>query len=442
VRTIALLAGAALLLTSCGGIGAGATNSGGKSLTTAGFGLPDEMAKVRVDRFKQRNPGVTVTINQGALDDQQFLSSVASGRPADVIYLDRYKIGSYATRGALQPIDSCLRRQHVNVGDFRPAAIQSLKMDGRTYGLPDFASLVVLMVNDSVLASAGLKPSDVDTRDWNRLADVARKLAKVSGGKVSRLGFDPKLPEDLPLWAKANGADLLSADGRRPNLTDPKVVEALGYTTGLIKAQGGWADFKAFREPFDFFGAGNPFTRDQLGAMPGENFFISSMADTSPDVDLTVLPFRDRQGDPLTVTGGNAWAIPKGARHPDEACRWITTMTDAGTWMAAARARAAKRAAEGKVYSGTFTGNARADQEIFSTVVKPSGHPRFDDAVKTMLAAQDHAFAVPPSPAGAEFKAAWQEAVNRVLFGRQSPRQALVQAQQEAEQALAKAARG
>ena len=31
-----------------------------------------------------------------------------------------------------------------------------------------------------------------------------------------RLGVDPKLPEFLPLWAKANGADLVSEDGSPP----------------------------------------------------------------------------------------------------------------------------------------------------------------------------------------------------------------------------------
>jgi hypothetical protein len=28
------------------------------------------------------------------------------------------------------------------------------------------------------------------------------------------IGYDSKLPEFLPLWAKANGADIISADGK------------------------------------------------------------------------------------------------------------------------------------------------------------------------------------------------------------------------------------
>lgn len=59
-----------------------------------------------------------------------------------------------------------------------------------------------------------------------------------------------------------------------------------------------------------------------------------------------------------------------------------------------------------------------------------------------MLDVQDVAFATPPSPAGAEFQKAWQDAVNRVLAGQAEPAEALERAQREAQAALDKAAGG
>jgi multiple sugar transport system substrate-binding protein len=53
-----------------------------------------------------------------------------------------------------------------------------------------------------------------------------------------------------------------------------------------------------------------------------------------------------------------------------------------------------------------------------------------------VLKAQESAFSTPASPAGSEFLTAWQDAVNRVLSGKQSPADALAQAQTEAQQAL------
>jgi multiple sugar transport system substrate-binding protein len=46
---------------------------------------------------------------------------------------------------------------------------------------------------------------------------------------------------------------------------------------------------------------------------------------------------------------------------------------------------------------------------------------------------------MPASPAGSEFKQAWQDAVNRVLAGEQTAAEALAQAQLEAQAALDKA---
>ncbi|GAA0364512.1 extracellular solute-binding protein [Microbispora corallina] len=435
---IVVLAGG-LALAACGGVGSkNATSQGGGSaaLTTMGFGLPDEIATTRVDAFKKAHPEVKLTINQGQFDEQAFLSSVASGNPPDVVYLGRDIIGTYAARGAIQSLDDCVARQNIPMSDFYPAAQQQVKFGRKWYGVPEFYTSIILLVNDKAAKEAGVDPASIDTSDWDGLAALAKKMNKVSGGKIQRFGFYPKLPEFLPLWAKANGADLLSPDGKTAHLDDPKVVEALDYANRLLKDQGGWTRLKAFTDTFDYFGDKNPITEDQIGMMLTEQFLVTSMAGTSPDAEITVLPFKDRQGRPVNYAGGNAWVIPKGAKHPDVACQWIKTMTSADTWTAAARARAAKRAQEGKAYPGTFTANAKADQAIFSQVVKPSGHRPYDEATKTILAVQDKGFVVPQSGAASEFRTAWLDAATRVMQGRQDARAALAQAQQEATRAI------
>jgi len=420
-------------ISACGGVG---SSDGSATLTTMGFGLPDEIATTRVDAFKKAHPDIRPSINQGQFDEQAFLSSVASGNPADVVYLPREKIGGYAARGALQPIDDCIRDQGVPTGDYYPAAARQVQLDGRWYGIPEFYNSIVLLVNNKAAKDAGADPAAIDTRDWDALADLATKMSKVSGGTVERLGFHPKLPEFLPLWAKANGADLLSEDGTTPHLDDPKVVAALTYAAKLVEDQGGWTRLKAFADTFDYFGEGNPFAKDQLGMMLTEQFVVSAMAGSTPDADITVLPFLGRDGNPVNSVGGNAWAVPKGAKNPDAACTWMKEMTSADTWIAAARARQAKRDAEGKVNIGTYTGNQKADEVIFSTIVKPSGHPAFDEAVKVIRSVQQAGFTVPPSKAAAEFTTAYQQAGIRVLQGQQSAENALRQAQAEAVKAL------
>jgi multiple sugar transport system substrate-binding protein len=442
-RLLAVAAALSLAAAGCGGVGREEepkSKAGQGTLTTFGFSLPDEIATTRVDAFKKANPQVQVKITEGGFDEQQFLSAVASGSPPDLVYLDREIIGTYATRGAIVPLDDCVRSAGIDMGQFRPAAAQQVTVNGKVYGIPEFYSVRVVIINNKAVADAGLTPADLATNDWAKLTSVAAKLTKTQGGKLRRIGFDPKIPEFLPMWVRANGASMLSDDGRTARLDDPKVREALEATVGIVEANGGWSKLKGLRDSFDFFGAKNEYARDQLGGMPMEDWYLNVLAENSPDVDITVTPFQDRQGRPLTFATGNAWAIAKGAKNPDAACSFMKTMTDPATWVAAAKARAAARAKEKLPYTGTYTANRVADERIFKEVYKPSGNAKFDQGVQTLLAVQDAAFSTPPSPAGAEFQKAWQDAVNRVLAGQQQPAAALQQAQRRTQAALDKAA--
>ncbi|MDR7273774.1 extracellular solute-binding protein [Catenuloplanes atrovinosus] len=424
-----------VLAVGCGGVGGG---GGGDAVTLSmmGFGTGDEIAKTRFDEANRSIAPSAAAAGEGSFDAQQFLAAVASGAPPDLVYMERRLLGTYAAKKALVPLGDCVAREGIDLGQFRPAAIAEATLNGELYGLPEFYNNRMLLINDAVLREAGLDPAAFATTDWDALAEAAERLSVTDAGALRRIGFDPKIPEFLPMWARANGAELVSVDGRTARLDDPKVAEALEFTVRLIRAQGGWAAFKSFRDTFDFFGARNQFAQGQLGAFVMEDFYLNVLAEHSPQATVTVAPFRGRDGAPVDWITGNAWAIPAGSPHAEQACRWIKTMTDSPTWIAAARERARVRAEAGKPYAGTFTGNVRADEVIFRDVVQPS------PAVRTVLETQPSGFALPAMAAGEEFKAAWQEAVNRVLDGRQSPAEALAEAQRQAQAALDEANRG
>lgn len=444
-RAGALLTAAALFLSGCGGVGGGDEEDGGSSgkatLTTMGFGVEDEIASTRVDLANEAIAPSTVKIGGNAFDPQQFLSAVASDTPPDLVYMDRQLLGTYAARGTVEPLEDCVEKEGIDLGQYRDPALEEITLDGKLYGLPEFYSNRVLMINDGSLKSAGLTSDAIDPSDHDGLASATTKLTKRNGKQLARIGFDPKIPEFLPLWAKASGVDMISEDGLKANLDDPKLVAVLEYTVSLIDAQGGWGPFKSFRDSFDFFGEKNQFATDQLGAFPMEDWYLNVLADVSADVPITIAPFTDEQGEPINWTTGSAWAIPSGSKNKDQACKWIKTMTDSETWIAAAKARKEKRDGEKKPFSGVYTGNEKADETIFGEIVSLADYPVFDKAVKGVLDAQDSAFSFPASPAGSEFRTAWQDAVNRVLSGKQSPADAMAQAQKEAQQALDNATR-
>ena len=77
--------------------------------------------------------------------------------------------------------------------------------------------------------------------------------------------------------------------------------------------------------------------------------------------------------------------------------------------------------------------------KLYEDIYQKVSNPDFDNAVSLLVRAPRYAFSIPLSPASAEFKQAWTDAVNRVLNGQQTPRQALDQAQREAQAAIDKA---
>jgi multiple sugar transport system substrate-binding protein len=415
--------------------------AGAATLRTMGFALPDEIARVRVDVTKAALAPAQVEMDTGGFDEQKFLSAVASGNPPDLVYMPRNFIGQYAKRRALLPLTACIRSQRIPMANFRQFAVREATLGGVVYGIPEFNQSRTVIINRKARIAAKLGLSAFNTANWNTIRATNRKLMRRSGGRVTRIGFDPKLPEFFPLWAKANGVDLLSANGRTSNLSHPRAIAALQYAISLINAHGGWSPFKAFRDTWDFFGGKNQIMENQIGAWPMEEFYYATLARVSPAVRIDAVPFRARNGKVINYSTGNAWAIPRGADNQALACRWMKSMTATATWVRAARARLAARKAQGAPFLPVWTANSAADRQIVRTVYEPQGNRDFNRAVNMILRVQGSGFIVPASAAGNEFQTAWMDAVNRVLNRQQSPAAALRQADRVAQAALDRANR-
>lgn len=398
----------------------------------------DEVARTRAELAEAAIEPATVKAVEGELDVQQFLSAVAAGDAPDLIYANRDQLGTFAARKAIMPLDQCVSGESIAIGDFRAPAVSQVTFNGQVYGIPEFNQVQILMANRELLEQEGLTTEDVDGSNWQAVTDANKKLMKKEGSKPSVIGFDSKLPEFLPLWAKANGADLISADGRTAQLDDPKVVQALEFGVGIYADQGGFGSVKAFRDSADFFGKENQYATSVLGAMPMEQWYVNILNDVSPDAPMAFATFKTTTGQPLSFGSGSAWAIPAAGKNPEAACRYIKTITQTTSWLAAAEARATQREKDGKPFTGLFTANQKADEEIKTKYVDSSTDldSPWKEAVAASYEANDASFSLPASPADAQFKQAWLDAVNRVLNGEATPAESLGRAQEEAQRAL------
>src|SRR5829696_2837526 len=438
-RAVLLLVGSALCVALTAGA-ASARVDAGRTLSVYGLGGRDDVAQGRLDIANAviRNGGDSVNNPVSGFNDQAFLARLAAREIPDLVHMGRDSIGTYAARGVLVPLANCLRSENIDRAAYRKAALSQVTYKGQLYGLPEFTNQITIVVNNDALQKAGVSAADIQTTNWKRLKQANKKLLKTDGGKVTRIGFDPKIPEFFPLWVKWFGKDLISKDGLKAQLNSKEAVAALAYTVGLINDHGGWNRFKAFRDTFDFFGRNNQIAADQLGAFPIESFYYQVLADGAP-VNITAKYFTNRKGGPITMLSGNAWAIPKGSKNPGLACKYIKALQSVDAWRSVGKERFDLRKRQGRAFTGLYTGNTKADVKIYEDIYQPIGNKDFDDAVALLVRAPRYGFAVPLSPASAEFRQTWVDAINRVLEGRQTPRQALDQAQREAQQAIDKA---
>ncbi|MGN6575580.1 MAG: extracellular solute-binding protein, partial [Nocardioides sp.] len=184
-------------------------------LTVMGFGATDEIGKVRLDQAKAAlGDKVKVKLIEGDLDIQQFLTSVAAGDPPEIVYADRSQIGTFASRGAILPLDDCIDGEGIDTEVFREPALDQVTFEDHVYGIPEFNVVQVLQANQGLLDQAGLGIEDVNGSSWDAVQAANKRLSVTRGGKLRVIGFDSKLPEFLPLWVRANGGQMISDDGR------------------------------------------------------------------------------------------------------------------------------------------------------------------------------------------------------------------------------------
>jgi multiple sugar transport system substrate-binding protein len=442
--TIGLVAASASFATGAAAAHVKASASGfSGTLNIMGFGTNgDDVAKNRFAIASKAVAPMKISAPNGGFTDAAFLADLASGNVPDLVYMSSYEVGTYAAKGAIVPLTSCIKSQHIDMNTFTAGARAMSSLNGAYYGLPEFTDDRTLIVNDAAVKKAGLSVSDISTTNWSKLSQLTKQLTVMSNGKLQTIGFDPKLPEFFPLWVKANGGAIVSSDGQHAELNSPQDVQALQYAVSLIKEEGGYSNFITYRNTFNYFGNNNPFAENQLAVTPYENWMFNVIASTSPDVTVTSVPFTDRKGHVIDYETGSVWVIPKGAKNAAAACVFAKTMTETSTWLTAASKRIALYKKEGYYFSGLLTGNHVADKEILQLAEKEaSKNNPFDQSMLETYAVESGSFTVPTSAASEEVQNDWTTAVTSVLQGTATAKQALDQAQSAAQSAIDAASR-
>ena len=211
MRTLTSVAMAfALIAAACGGSGpAGTTAESGpkapdKGVEPAGkivfwhaMGgtLGPEVNKI-VEAFNKSQSKITVeAIFQGTYDDALAKLNTALASKAAPALIQVYDIGQryMIDSDEIVPMQSFIDRDKFDVSDFEPAVANYYKVEGKLYSMPFNSSSSILYYNKEAFKEAGLDP-EKPPKTFEEVADFAKKLVKKdAGGQTVRYGFGPSI---------------------------------------------------------------------------------------------------------------------------------------------------------------------------------------------------------------------------------------------------------
>ncbi|GHJ52842.1 ABC transporter substrate-binding protein [Nonomuraea sp. TT08I-71] len=364
--------------------------------------------------FKDSHPKVTVEVDYTSYAklNEKLTTSIASGRPYDVMLMGVGWIPPFAAKGALAPLDE----QKSDLSQrFYERVVDPGIYDGKVYGLPIMLDTRFGLYRKDFFAEAGLSGPP---RNFAELREYGRKLTKRdAGGKLTRAGLDI-LSNDLRqtflplLWA--NGGDLFTADGK-PAFNSEAGVGALQFMTDVIRTDRS--------EDFGFTqsgaAGGPPLAQGRAAMMIGHNNVWQAIQETAPDLikQDKIGFFMIANERPALFQGGTIGTVSAKSAHPAAAKALVTFLAGEKPSLAANEQRGNVPALKSLATSEYVTGNK---------------------AVQFAMENMGSAFSEGGVPAWLEIRGDFKATVESALLGKKTPKQALDDLAASAQSAIAK----
>jgi len=186
-----------------------------------------------------------------------------------------------------------------------------------------------LHFNQVALDEAGLPAPDHNSPDWtmDKVREYAVKLQKKTGDQVDRYGINLSLAAiGATIVARAYSSDILSADGTKMLLTDPKTLPAMQWVSDITTKD------KVDSLPGSFQGGeAGLFGSGKLGIDMNGSLLVFQIDKAIKDPKLAKLksalfPKRPDGKRPCQLRGGT-WNINSKTKYPQEAWQFVKQLS-------------------------------------------------------------------------------------------------------------------
>lgn len=201
----------------------------------------DPMNTALAKKYEAHNPNVKVNVDTTVATGlkNKILVALQSGSVPNVIDVQVGWNVPYAATGTLLALNQYVANSKVvKPSDFFSANWNSVKYEGKIYGIPYRAGAHAFFYNKSMYSAAGLNPNSAPAT-WQQLINYSKKLTHssgnnptygigiVGGGEVGNMIYDA-----VPyIWM--NGGRVLTANDKKAVINKKAAVQAIKFYTDL-----------------------------------------------------------------------------------------------------------------------------------------------------------------------------------------------------------------
>ncbi len=118
------------------------------------------------------------------------MTAIAGGNAPDLVFFDRFKVGSWANQGSLTSLTEYAERDGISREDFYEYTWDESSYEDDLYAVPLTTDSRLLFYNKDHFSEVGLDPDNPPTT-IAELEEAADLLTIIDGNRIERLGLIP-----------------------------------------------------------------------------------------------------------------------------------------------------------------------------------------------------------------------------------------------------------
>jgi ABC-type glycerol-3-phosphate transport system substrate-binding protein len=303
------------------------TGHEGKAMQTVVDEFNDSQREVFVRYFVTGNIG------------QKALIAIAGGTPPDLVGLWNFNVPAYAESGAVLRLDDLAAAEGMRLDQYR-RGVQEVMTVGRGagrkwFGVVNTAGTLAMFYNKKLFAEAGIDPAR-PPRTIEELESAHAKLTtRNDKGAVVQTGFLHGEPGWWSwLWGYHFGASIFDEATERATFNRPEHVAAYQWLQRTVRGFGA-TDAEAanalelFRQSFGNYNTPqNAFLAGKVAMVLQGPWLANMVEEFAPALDYGVAPMPCAaavydEKNPVALVDTDVLCIPRGAKHPEAAMKFI-----------------------------------------------------------------------------------------------------------------------